>query len=749
MNRHDGSTTAHATKAVAAPLGESQRRLLLGGWLLLLLAWAAVPALADSAYSYLRTVEGYGELRSAEDGELFEIRENHPILAGDWMRVGGSSRVETVLADGSVARFAGGSEVWFEALAWTADSADTVTRVRLERGQAQLVVGNLVAGDESLEVETGNAMLYLRPPGRYTVRVVDLDVTEVVVREGFAEATTAHGSIIVRDGEAAIIEGLEWPSVELVEAGGYDRLERWGEELEAEARLAASSEVEPELRYRAARMDRYGAWVDVGDRRGWRPHVGSAWRPYHDGSWVYTPSGLTWVSAEPWGWVPYHYGTWDLVPGYGWLWFAGSHYAPAWVYWYWGPTHVAWVPSGYYTAYYAPHGRRYSVGPRFGIHGWAGGHWSFFAEWVFCPTRYFGRGHYRDHYRVGRDAARYSSFREVPRGVIATDTRSLKREVWGDSEGTRQRLEAAHARSTRSQMRDVSEFVARRREVSPEVASATRLEDMGAVRRGRPVATEPSPTAGRAVGRSRWEATPEMKGRGSSDRSQMATDRARYGRPEISGSAQRGGAFERDRKLDEAEEVGSRGRATSVDRRDGGRATLDLRRYGRPESRTPTDRSKIGDSDIGRSIVGRSEAGRSSAGAPSPSGRYEISDRFEVRGRSDAPRARTESPRVRLEAPRATRGSSVGRRVIDQVRRTIPSRPPTRSSSSARPQARPTPPTSSRSVTPPPRSSSPPPRATSGSSSRRSSARGESSPPPSGRSSSKGRASRRKPPGDR
>ena len=39
------------------------------------------------------------------------------------------------------------------------------------------------------------------------------------------------------------------------------------------------------------------------------------WRPYWHGRWAYTPSGLTWVSYEPWGWVPYHYGSWDFSPG--------------------------------------------------------------------------------------------------------------------------------------------------------------------------------------------------------------------------------------------------------------------------------------------------------------------------------------------------------------------------------------------------------------------------------------------------
>ena len=42
----------------------------------------------------------------------------------------------------------------------------------------------------------------------------------------------------------------------------------------------------------------------------WRPRVAAGGRPYSNGSWYYTPVGLTWWSYDPWGWYPFHYGNW-------------------------------------------------------------------------------------------------------------------------------------------------------------------------------------------------------------------------------------------------------------------------------------------------------------------------------------------------------------------------------------------------------------------------------------------------------
>ena len=89
-----------------------------------------------------------------------------------------------------------------------------------------------------------------------------------------------------------------------------------------------------------------GSWVDVnGYGRCFRPAaVDGEWRPYCEGSWVWTDCGWYWESDEPWAWACYHYGTWFDDPVQGWIWVPGIEWAPAWVTWRTGGDFVGWAP---------------------------------------------------------------------------------------------------------------------------------------------------------------------------------------------------------------------------------------------------------------------------------------------------------------------------------------------------------------------------------------------------------------------
>ena len=89
-----------------------------------------------------------------------------------------------------------------------------------------------------------------------------------------------------------------------------------------------------------------GVWVEVGGYgRCWHPAgVAVGWRPYCDGTWVWTDCGWYWQSDEPWAWACYHYGSWIFDPVYGWVWIPGVEWAPAWVYWRLGGGYIGWAP---------------------------------------------------------------------------------------------------------------------------------------------------------------------------------------------------------------------------------------------------------------------------------------------------------------------------------------------------------------------------------------------------------------------
>jgi len=455
------------------------------GLVLGLCALAALPASADydNGYGYLRAVEGSATLMQAGSGTRTPAELNQPVLAGDRLWVPERSRVEIVLADRNLLRIDGGSEVLLERLAASPDSQDRGTVLRLLEGNIQLMVLRDSLGDELPRITTPNASIYVQDYGVFRVAADQEIFTELVVREGRAEVRNDRDSESVRADEQAFVEGDSRIDVE--SAGSYDSLERWAQRLDEEGR-GDSRYLDEDLRYAAAPLSRHGSWVDYQGSHYWRPRVDAGWRPYWNGRWAYTPSGHTWVSYDPWGWVPHHYGSWDYLPGYGWAWLPGSRWAPAWVYWYQGPSYTGWCPTGYYTRYY---GSRWGAGFgfHFGVYGWAGGDWGHFNNWTFVSSDYW-RG-YRQGYRDGRrdqwNVQRYAvpidEMRRrggpLDRGLITTDSRPLTPEVLQNPRHAVEVLSRdASARRVASrsdgQLPDVNDFIARKPDLDARVRRA-------------------------------------------------------------------------------------------------------------------------------------------------------------------------------------------------------------------------------------------------------------------------------------
>jgi hypothetical protein len=474
------------------------RNLVRVGFALGLLALAAGPAAADrdESYGYFRAIDGSATLIQAGSGTRSPAEINQPVMAGDRILVPRSARAEIVLPDRNILRLDGDSEVTLEQLAASPDRDDPTTVLRLHDGNMLLTVLADSLGDQLPRVDTSNASVYPQAYGTYRITSLQDTSTEVTVRRGKAEVVTDRGREIVRADETGFVTGDRYADVEVESASGYDSLERWADRLEDEARYASTNDdyLDDNLRYQAAPLARYGGWISVGGRSYWRPRVDVGWQPYSQGRWAYTPAGLTWVSYEPWGWVPYHYGSWDYLPSYGWVWQAGHTWAPAWVYWYWGPSYVGWCPTGYYTSYYRgsyPYFRQ-------GVYGWAGGSWDHWNHWTFVGTDYFrgyrngyrngywdGRGDGRhDDWNVGRHAVPIDQLRRngpLDRGIVTTDTRPLRPDTWDDPRhairvltegpGGRPRYNEAGgaAPAGGGELPDVTPFIERRRELPPGV----------------------------------------------------------------------------------------------------------------------------------------------------------------------------------------------------------------------------------------------------------------------------------------
>ncbi len=510
-------------------------RLVSASFAALLALLAAAPAAAghedESGYGFFRTVEGKSNLTTLEEGEPLEIEPNYPVMVGDRIWVTHGARLELVLPDRGLVRAMGGTDLYLERLALAADGdPGDPTELRLLTGEIQFVVRDAAGDLGPPRVATSGATVYLQDRGVYRISADEDGWTEVLVREGFAEVETDRGSSVVRAGEEARVDGGGYGRVSLARAGREDSLELWAAELDGYAVAGESRRyVDESLHYESAPLDRHGSWIGVEGRYAWRPRVTNSWRPFSHGWWASSPSGLTWVSYEPWGWVTSHYGMWDYHPFHGWVWYPGSYYSPAWVYWYWGPTHVAWIPAGYYANFYGPR-YGFSFGFRYGVYGWAGGSWGYWDYWTFCPVRYFGHRTYNAYWRSGRDLGRFGTLHAVPRGVITTDTRAIGRERWGKPTEIYDALSRDLSARNRAavpmeKLVDITDFVARRPELSPEARGAVLTE--------RPRGSDAgSGAVGRSLENRPWVAEPP---RARSERLGRGDDAGRVG-DERSGS---------------------------------------------------------------------------------------------------------------------------------------------------------------------------------------------------------------------
>ncbi len=424
-----------------------------------------------ASYSFVRTLQGDATVAAAGQGVGEELEANQPLQTGDLVRVGPRSRLELALSDHNRLHLDAGSSLVLERMAFSGDSEDKITVLRLEEGELLIEVSDEALGDELPHVVTGNATVYFQEPGEYRIEADTGEWTRVVTRRGFAEIVTDRGSSIVRADEAILAQGNRWTSLELAAADAPDALERWSAELAERAQGSARSSryVEPYLAYNAAPLDDAGDWIDVESVRYWRPHVAEGWRPYWEGRWAWTPSGYTWVSYEPWGWVPYHYGRWCSLPGYGWAWRPGGIYSPAWVYWNWTSGWAGWVPIGYYSQFYDPW---YHDGFRFGVYGWAGGGWDIYSSWNFAPVHCFRDRNFRGHLRTGNDRRHDSGGTEPPRGLVTTDTRDFRPERIDRTEDLLHQIRTRHLPPAGGDLPDVTDFVGRKGKLPPAVARA-------------------------------------------------------------------------------------------------------------------------------------------------------------------------------------------------------------------------------------------------------------------------------------
>ena len=314
------------------------------------LAAIASPVLAVEQHQSYITFDDGGSVVEQSDGQTMDGRVNLPVYPGDQVTTPRSGRVEIRLADGNIVALDQNTVLQFQSVLDSYEGDDAQTVATLQEGR--VIVQRLSDDSTALRLDTDSASYVSDRDAIYSVEAGDSERDVVTVYEGSIEIRTPSRTTRMRAGDSARVDEDGIYGIDSYASNSLDDFERWY--LQRADRSTTSRYLDANLSYADSSFDDYGSWVYVGDYGSWvwRPRVASGWRPYYYGSWARSPRGtLVWVSSEPWGFVPYHYGRWAFTPLYGWVWLPGGAYAPAWVYWAFGPSYVGWAPMGFYDCY--------------------------------------------------------------------------------------------------------------------------------------------------------------------------------------------------------------------------------------------------------------------------------------------------------------------------------------------------------------------------------------------------------------
>ncbi len=393
---------------------------------------AAMAYAGDEAtsLSYISYLERYATVQAAESKDTTDAVVNMPVITGDRLDTARGARLEVQLADGSTLWLDEFSTLDFDSLAASRENPAARTVLFLQEGTAGLEIPATSQGDGTTRVDSPRGTLFLSRPGVYRL---DLHAGQLHVEahDGLAELPAGVGSVLLRTGQEAVLDGSDQVQKATL-AAENDDFWAWVEERRHPAPATKTAEVVgAETAGRAAVLDSYGTWVHVDSSStwAWRPYAQDGWSPYSHGRWYWTPVGWNWVSYEPWGWYPYHYGSWYLDASYGWLWCWDWVWGPAWVHWIYTPGYVGWCPRGYYDWWYFDHFHH-------GEHGWGDGpgrHTP--GRWGDVAFDFSGRVRLRDVDPRPWNMVRTDQFTNARLDRVRVDPGRVLREADGDARG--------------------------------------------------------------------------------------------------------------------------------------------------------------------------------------------------------------------------------------------------------------------------------------------------------------------------
>ncbi len=288
---------------------------------LLVLALAA-PGLASGEpleplgrIARLSYVQGDLTFQGAEDTSPSALPDR-PLLPGDHLATGRDGRAELAFGSATL-RLDKATAVTI------ADLGVTSIRLELAAGTASLHLHELLEG-ETFAIATPDTTITFQAPGEYRVDVPAGGATDLTVRTGAADVTTADGFVRVADSQRVRLDENE-ALANLAAPRPADAFDDWVLEREVELAEAAPPRGEPTESYAYAdeTLDQYGEWRDEPDYgRVWMPsYAYGGWDPFRYGYWQRSSFGWSWYDPMPWSHYTNNHGRWAYVRGLDrWCW---------------------------------------------------------------------------------------------------------------------------------------------------------------------------------------------------------------------------------------------------------------------------------------------------------------------------------------------------------------------------------------------------------------------------------------------
>lgn len=164
--------------------------------------------------------DGDVTVQHGKSGDWEQARSGRPLVAGDRIATGRSSRAEVHVGPGNFIRLSGESELRIGDLGNRRYQVDVVKGI--------ITYSELRGGDADIDIDTPQAIVRPMKNGVYRVEVLNAGQTNITVRKGEAEVASSTGMQKLKKGRRMTVRG-EKPHAEfrVAKAEPKDSFDRW------------------------------------------------------------------------------------------------------------------------------------------------------------------------------------------------------------------------------------------------------------------------------------------------------------------------------------------------------------------------------------------------------------------------------------------------------------------------------------------------------------------------------------------